>query len=184
MKKKLSQSIILIGIIWIIHLVDIILPFSLNHLGIQPRSISGLSGILLAPFLHGNFSHLISNSLPLFVLTFTLLVMYPRISILVWTMITIIGGLMVWIFARSALHIGASGVIFGLTSFFIATGIFRRSFKSILIAIAIFFLYGGIIWGILPGQEGVSWEAHLFGFLSGIFTAWIFKNPRYSEEKS
>lgn len=182
MKKKLSYCLILIAILWAIHLFDFITPFSLNEFGILPRTVRGLFGILLAPFLHGNFSHLISNSLPLFVLTFTLSVIYPRISVLVWVLITLGSGILVWIFARSALHIGASGVIFGLTSFFIATGIFRRSLKSILVAIGVFFLYGGIIWGVLPGQDGVSWEAHLFGFIAGILVAWKFRNPEYAEK--
>jgi len=128
--------------------------------------------------LHGSWGHIISNTLPLFFLTWALLFFYERIALRIWVFSAFLGGVLVWIFARDAVHIGASGVIFSLISFLIASGIFRKSFKSIIVSIIIFFLYGGAIWGVLPTQPGVSWEGHLFGFLVGILLAYIYKDSQ------
>jgi len=176
MGNKIVVSLAVIGLIWMVFIADMIIPADFNRFGIFPRTISGLYGIPLSPFLHANIQHILSNSLPLFFLTFTLLVFYERIAFQVWVFSAITGGLLVWVFARQAIHIGASGVIFSLISFLIASGIFRRSFISIIISLVILLFYGGAIWGVLPTQPGVSWEAHLFGFLSGIFFAYVYKD--------
>lgn len=183
MKQKIIGTSILLGSLWGIHFLDFIIPGSFHQLGILPRSIPGLKGIIFAPFLHGNLMHLVSNSLPIFILTLTLFIFYPRLGIAVWLLIAVLSGALVWLFARgNAVHIGASGVIYGLASFLIASGIFRRNIKALLIAIVIFFLYGGIIWGVMPTMPGVSWEAHLAGFLVGILLAYIFRNTRASKD--
>jgi membrane associated rhomboid family serine protease len=110
------------------------------------------------------------------ILSTVLFLFYRNIAFRVLLLSAIMGGILVWIFGRTAFHIGASGVIFSLVGFLIASGIFRKRIKALLIAIAIFFFYGGIVWGILPTQPGVSWESHMFGFLSGIGLAYIFRD--------
>lgn len=176
MPTKLFASIALILLIWGIYIVDWILPIAFTQFGIVPRSITGLFGIPFAPFLHAGLLHISSNTLPLFFLTWTLLVFYEKISIPVWTLSALLGGLLVWIFARgNAVHVGASGVIFSLIGFLIASGIFQRNFKSILISIIVVFVYGGVLWGMLPTKPWVSWEGHLFGFIAGVFLAWVYR---------
>ncbi len=175
MKKKAILSLFIVGIFWAIHILNIFLP--LNSYGIHPRHLSGLPGILFAPFLHSGFAHLISNSIPFFVLFLTVEVFYERIAFVITILSAIAGGLLVWIFAREANHIGASGVIFSLLGFLLASGVFRKNMKAILIAVVIFFMYGGVLFGILPTQPGVSWEGHLFGLIAGIVLAYLYRKP-------
>ena len=165
-----------VGILWLVYFIDMVFPGSFNEHGIVPRTREGFWGIFFAPFLHANFQHLLSNSGPLLVLTFVLLVFYENLAFQVWTTSIFLGGFLVWIFGREATHIGASGLIFSLIGFLLGSGLFRGSFKSLFIAVAIFFLYGGILWGVLPNQEGVSWEGHLFGAIAGVILARYYRN--------
>ena len=175
MKNSLSIALMIVAAMWLVFFMNSVLSIDFNSYGIVPRRTEGLKGILFAPFLHGNFAHLLSNTLPMLVLTTVLFWFYRRIAVKVLFFSIILGGLFVWIFARTAFHIGASGVVFALVGFLIASGIFRKRIKALLIAIIIFFLYGGVVWGILPTQPGVSWESHLFGFLAGIFLAYSYR---------
>ncbi len=168
-----SQIIILGGVIlalWAIEAVDwLIFKGSLDQYGIRPRSFAGLWGILFAPLLHGNFQHLIANTVPLLVLGWLVLSTrrlqtFLKISLV----IVIISGLGTWLIGpRLSVHLGASGLIFGYLGFLLLVGYFERSFRSIALAIVVFFVYGGLIWGVLPLVQGVSWQAHLFGFIGG-----------------
>lgn len=176
MKNSLIIAFMIVASFWTVFIVDSILGIDINHFGIIPRRAEGIKGILFAPFLHGSFAHLVSNSVPMLVLATVLFWFYRKIAVRVLLLSAVMGGLLVWIFGRTAFHIGASGLIFALLSFLIASGIFRKKLKALLIAVIIFFLYGGVIWGILPSQPGVSWESHLFGFISGIALAYIFKD--------
>ncbi len=174
--RKLFTVIALILVIWGVYIVDWIAPVNFTNFGIVPRSFSGVFGIMLAPFLHANLPHIVSNTLPLFFLTWSLLTFYKKVSFKVWWLSVIIGGALVWLFARGgSVHVGASGVIFSLIGFLIASGIFRLKFKSIIVAIVIAIIYGGVLWGMLPTQKWVSWEGHLFGFIAGVVLAWIFR---------
>ena len=165
-----------VGLLWFIELIDYILPANLDVLGIIPRETRGLKGIVLSPFLHGGWKHLISNSVPLLVLLTTVLTFYKKVWLQVTIFSALIGGVAVWAFARTGtVHIGASGVIFSLITFLLASGVFRKNIKAILIALVILFLYGGALWGVIPGQEGISWEGHLFGAIAGIILAWVYK---------
>jgi len=176
MKSKLFTAIALIVIIWAIFIADRIIPIDFVQFGIKPRSISGLFGIIFAPFLHASWSHIISNSLPLFFLTWALFSFYDKIGISVWSLSAIIGGLLVWIFARgNSVHVGASGVIFSLIGFLIASGFFRMKFKAIIVAVIIAVVYGGVLWGMLPSKPWISWEGHLFGFIAGVGLAWFYR---------
>ena len=163
---------IFVGAMWAIQCVNFFLGGSLNQFGIVPRTQSGLIGILFAPFLHANFAHLITNTVPF--LTLGWFVMLRRTSDFFWvtSVSMLIGGFGTWLIAPSdTVHIGASGVIFGYLGFLISHGYFDRSLLPVLASIAITFLYGSLLWGVLPGQLGISWQGHLFGFIGGVIAA-------------
>jgi len=161
--------------LWVIHLVSLFLNQDLSKLGLLPRKPAGLLGIVTSPLIHGDFSHLISNTLPLIILGWIIFNFYNKISYLLFFFIYLFTGLLVWIFARQVYHIGASGLVYGFVSFLFFSGIFRRDNKSIALALVITFLYGGLVWGILPGMEGISWESHLFGAITGLIAAYLFR---------
>ncbi len=170
-RTDMIQSILLtIGVIWAIFLLDRFLPLEL--FGLVPRTLRGVSGIFAMPFLHADLTHIISNSLPLVFLL--VLVSGSRAnSIQVIIGISLFGGVLLWLFGRSANHIGASLLVFGLVSFLIFFGLFEKRFKSIVLSIIIVFLYGTtLLTGILPNQPGVSWDGHLAGAVAGGVMAW------------
>jgi membrane associated rhomboid family serine protease len=178
--KKVKASFYFLIAIWVVFLLNSILPLNLNQYGIQPRTLSGLFGIFLAPFLHGNLPHIISNSIPLFILTLVLLVFYEKQAFGTILGIILLGGFLVWLladfFTNYTVHIGASGLIYGLVAFLILSGIFQRSSKSLLISILVFLVYGGIFYYILPHRPNISWEGHLFGALAGCYMAYAYRN--------
>ena len=164
----------LLVVMWVLEIVDAVLGGSLDQFGIRPRSTDGLVGLAASPFLHGGFEHLVSNTIPFAVLGFLTMVhgvgTFWRVSLFA----ALVGGLLVWLVgASNSVHIGASGVIFGYFGFLLAMGLFERSAKAILIAVLVGLGYGGLIFGVLPSQPGVSWEGHLFGFLAGGTSAWM-----------
>ena len=170
LRERVFPIAVLIGIIWVVFFLDFILP--LEKLGLVPRSLSGLIGIVAMPFLHGGFGHLLSNTIPLVILLGLMVISRPR----PWStmiILTLISGAALWLLGRSALHIGASGLIYALMGFLIAAGILERRLISAAVALFVGVTYGtAIIAGILPGIEGVSWEGHLFGLLAGAGLAW------------
>jgi membrane associated rhomboid family serine protease len=147
--------------------------------GIIPRSVDGLRGILLAPFLHGSFAHLASNTVPFLVLGW-LVMLRDRRHFLPVTLLSMLGaGAMAWLLgAPGSVHIGASGVIFGFLGFLMLAGWYTRSLGSILLSVLVTGLWGGLVFGVLPGQPGVSWQAHLGGFLGGVWAARMFRSRR------
>lgn len=164
--------------LWLILLIDLITGRSMGTFGILPRHFSGLKGILFSPLIHGSAGHLFNNSIPLLISSAVIIHFYKRISVVVITMIWLLTGLLVWIFAKPAYHIGASGLVYGMVSFIFWTGLFNQDRKSIVLALIMLFLYGGMFIGILPDKPGVSWESHLIGGMVGILTAYIFRIPR------
>jgi membrane associated rhomboid family serine protease len=169
-----SQVLILGGLVafmWTLETIDRILLGSLDVYGIVPRYLFGLRGILFAPFLHGNYAHLMGNTLPFIVLGWLVMLRRTRDFFVVSAIAMLVGGMGTWLFGSPGTHIGASGVIFGYLGFLLARGYFERSIGSVLFSIVVGFLYGGLIWGVLPGQPGISWEGHLFGFLGGVLAA-------------
>src|SRR4030081_1271626 len=171
-----TQAAILFGCVvvaWGVELVDrAAYNGSLERFGIHPRDLPGLWGILAAPLLHAGWLHLAANTGPFVVLGW--LVMLRRISdfVVVTALATLIGGLGVWLFgAPNSVHVGASGLIFGYLGYLLARGYFERSGWAILLGGAALVLYGGVLWGVLPGQPGISWEGHLFGFVGGVAAA-------------
>jgi membrane associated rhomboid family serine protease len=161
--------------IWIVHIVQSAYNFPFAHFGILPRSFIGIAGILSAPLIHADFSHLISNTPTLIILGVAVMYFYPDSSLKVFAMLYLLTGLFVWLFARQVFHVGASGIIYGLLGFLFFSGIIRRDSRAIALSLLITFIYGGLIWGVLPGAKGISWESHLFGGLTGILAAFIFR---------
>ena len=160
---------------WAIEIVDFVLPMNLDAFGIRPRSERGLLGVLLSPFLHVGFGHLISNSLPFLLLGGLVMTGGRRQFLLVSAWVTIIGGAGVWLMGGGrTVHLGASLVIFGYLGFLLSRGIAERSVGGVLLSLALLFGYGGMLFGIFPGQPGISWLGHLCGFLAGIAGAFLF----------
>lgn len=185
MKRNFVTSLWVVGIIWIVYFVDLwFIPADLRSYGIRPRTLNGLLGILESPFLHANMGHLISNSIPLFILSMTMLTFYREIWLKVTAYIIVLGGFAVWAltFRANTNHIGASGLIFGYIAFLIFSGIFRMKFKALIVGLVIFFLYGGtLFFGVLPTNPQISWEGHLYGAIAGIIVAWIYKGINKKE---
>lgn len=161
--------------IWLIYFSQITYNIPFAQYGILPRTVRGISGILSAPLIHADLSHIISNTPVLLILSVTVIYFYPQSSLKVLGAIYLLTGIFVWIFARQVYHIGASGIVYGLLGFLFFSGVFRRDNRSIAIALLITFLYGGLIWGVLPGAREISWESHLFGGVSGILIAFLFR---------
>ncbi|MCB0037001.1 MAG: rhomboid family intramembrane serine protease, partial [Anaerolineales bacterium] len=164
-----------VAIIWGLEIVDWVLQgwWTTNNWGILPRTFIGLRGIIFAPFLHGSFAHVAANTIPFLVLGGLIMLRRPSNFWAVTIATTIIGGVGTWLFGRTSMHIGASGLIFGYFGFLLTLGYFERSLPAVLQSIIVGAIYGGLIWGVLPAQPGISWEGHLFGFLAGVFTAYL-----------
>ncbi|MBU0474724.1 MAG: rhomboid family intramembrane serine protease [Bacteroidetes bacterium] len=178
-KKKFVASLkfpfLFIFLVCVIELISYIFDLNFVQLGILPRNTYGLIGILTAPLIHSSLEHLYSNVIPLFVLGSSIFYFYPISSKQVVTIIYFFTNILVWILARESYHIGASGIVYGLFSFLLFSGIFRKDTRAITLSLLTIFLYGGLAYGIFPTKEGISWESHLFGFLIGIFTAYSFR---------
>jgi len=183
-QEELRWVLILVAILWGVHLVDVVLPIDFNAYGLRPRTIGGLIGIPLMPFLHGGWGHLISNTIPLAVLL-VLLAGSRAKSIGIVVGLVLLGGLFLWLFGRSSIHIGASGLVYGLIAFLIASGFLERRLGTLLVALLVLFLYGGsMLWGVLPSMnQGVSWDGHLFGAIAGGLLAYslVFTSPSTNE---
>ena len=155
--------------IWVVFALDRFLP--LEVFGLVPRTVGGLVGIVAMPFLHGDFAHLMANSVPLAV-TLLLLAGSRANSGAIVLLIALLGGAGLWLFGRQALHIGASGLVFGLIAFHIFAGIFERRLQSVIISCVVGLMYAStLLQGVLPLQRGVSWDGHLFGALAGALVA-------------
>jgi membrane associated rhomboid family serine protease len=159
----------------IIHLMSWALGLDLQRFGIQPRDAAGLAGILAAPLLHGDVAHLASNALPLLVAGTALLYLYPDSSRFVLPAIYFAPGLCVWLFGRDAIHIGASGLVYGIVAYVFVGGILRRDRRAWAASVLVAFLYGAMVWGVLPLKRGVSWETHLAAAAIGIVLAFALR---------
>jgi membrane associated rhomboid family serine protease len=180
-RKKLFLSMLIPGIfvavMWLIMAIEILFSLDLTSLGIYPLSAKGLPGIIFSPFVHANFNHLFSNTLPLFFLWTGLFYFYSEIAIKISLLTWLITGSLVWLAGREAWHIGASGLVYGLASFLFFSGIIRRYFRLVALSLLIVFMYGSMVWGIFPDiYKNVSWESHMLGFLSGIILAIRYRN--------
>lgn len=160
---------------WVVELVDLVLPFlDLDRFGIRPRTVAGLAGILFAPFLHGGIGHLVANSLPFLALGGMVLLGGDRVFRKVSLWVVLCGGFGVWLLGRgNSVHIGASLLVFGYLGFLLSRGIAERSGIWVLVSIVVLLVYGGALYGLLPGRPGVSWLGHACGFVAGASAAWL-----------
>jgi len=170
-REELPAVILFIGLIWLVFALDYFLP--LENYGVIPREPEGLIGIIAMPFLHGNLGHIMGNTVPLAVLL-TLLAGSRANSRLIVVVIVLLGGVLLWLLGRgNSLHLGASGLVFGLAVFLIVSGLLERRLIPLLITGIVLFLYGStLLAGVMPGQKGVSWDGHLLGGLAGALAAW------------
>lgn len=188
-KPSLPNSILLstafLALIWCIKSAEIMFHLDLGWMGVTPLTVHGLIGILTAPLVHGSLEHIFNNTLPLLILGSVLIYGYPksrwRVVMLVW----FVSGVGVWLFARPAIHLGASGLSHGIFFFLLLVSILRRDKSSIAIMMIAFFMYGGMSMTIFPREQGVSYEYHFFGALGGVLSAllWYKSDPKPVEKK-
>jgi len=178
-KARVKQSFFIplafVAFLWLIKIVETMAGLSFSKLGVYPREIEGMIGIVLSPFIHGSFTHLFSNSWPLVMLGFIIMHSYRKISYELIFWIFLISGIGTWVIGRPSHHIGASGVVYGFAFFIFFSGVFRKDIKSMALALLVVFLYGGMVWGLLPIKEGMSFEGHIAGAFAGVVCAYYFR---------
>lgn len=173
----------LLILIWSVFYVENIFNVDLSVFGVFPRTISGLKGVFLSPFIHGNMNHIANNSLPLFILTTALIFFYREVSLKVLFYGIVFSGLITWVIARDSYHIGASGLIYVLVSFIFFKGLMTQYYRLIALSLTVVVLYGGMIWYVFPDiDKTISWEGHLAGLITGFVFAVRLKTPDYIEE--
>lgn len=165
-----------VGLMWYVFVLSRFFEVDLTRLGLYPRQLSGLPGIITTPLIHGDLMHLLSNSFPLLILPAIILISYPRLSVRVFVWTYLVSGLAVWFFSRPAYHIGASGIVYGLASFVFFSGVFRRDRGAVAFSLIIIFLYGSMIYGLFPTEERISWEAHVSGGVIGMVLAFWYRH--------
>ncbi|GBF06921.1 rhomboid-like protein [Deinococcus aerius] len=177
-------TLLLVGLVWGQEVLDqFVFGGTLDGYGIVPRDPGSLSHILTAPFLHGSFGHLIANTVPLAVLAFMSALRGAARFLVATLVIVVVGGLLVWLLGRGgSLHLGASELVFGYLAFLLGVGWWERTPAAIGVAVVALFLYGGALWGVLPTNPLISWEAHLFGFVAGLIAAALLHGRRPGRE--
>lgn len=180
---SLFISLSFVVLLWMVKIFEEYTRTDLVSLGVYPRKLSGLVGIITAPLVHADFSHLASNSITLLVLMIFLFYAYTNSSFKVFFSVYFLSNVLVWIFARDAYHIGASGIIYGLVTFMFFVGVFRKDSKSVGLSLLVTFMYGGLVWGVLPTDPAISYEAHLAGAVVGILAAVVFRKSDPLPEK-
>ena len=156
-----------VALLWLIYLMNWGLDLEPELSGIRPRQWAGLPGIVFAPLVHASFAHLIANSPPLLVSGTAMLFLYPNSALRALPAIYLGTGIVVWLFGRDSVHFGASGLVYGLVSHIFVAGLLRRDRRAIAASLTVSFMYGSLVWGVLPTQSGVSWETHLAAALIG-----------------
>jgi membrane associated rhomboid family serine protease len=159
--------------LWVIQIINVCSHYALNRFGLIPRYGPGLIGIVTSPFLHGNFSHLFLNSIPLFALAALVLIQGVHVFIQVTLVIMFIGGLLVWLFGRRAVHVGASGVIMGYWAYLLVMAVHEISIMTVILAIICIYYFGSMVMNIFPTDKESSWEGHLFGAVAGVIAVYI-----------
>ena len=171
-------------LLWVLEIVDTVADHRLDEYGVHPRDAEGLVGVVAAPLLHAGFDHLGANTLPVLVLGFLVLVSGVGRGLAVTAVIWVVAGLGVWLIAPSyTVHLGASSLIFGWLVYLMARGAFSRRPGEIILGMTLFFLYGGLLLGVLPGQPGISWQGHLFGAVGGLLAAVLLSERRERRER-
>jgi membrane associated rhomboid family serine protease len=170
-------------IMWLVKLIELQFDLSFIKFGVSPQSLKGLKGVLFSPFIHKNLTHLFNNSYPILILGGLLFSVYRKIALQIFVWLFFISGFWLWIIGRPSFHIGASGIIYALASFLFISGIIRKNPRLAAVSLVIIFLYGSMIWGILPTKESISWEGHLSGFAAGILVAIFYRNEGPERKK-
>ncbi len=171
----LQLAIAVTSVIWFIWLSDAYLDLGLTRYGLQPRDLGGLLGIVTAPLLHSDLEHMFSNTLPLLVSLTAVLYLYPNSALRVIPMVWLGSGLLGWCIGRPSIHVGASGFVYGLLAFVFVSGLFRQDLRSVGVSLVVWFLYGSMIWGVLPIRPQMSWELHLSGAILGVAMAVLYR---------
>ena len=178
-KRIVRHSLFVSGsfvvVLWLVKLFEFEFQLDFSSWGTLPLTIKGLRGIIFSPLIHGSFEHLIANTIPLFILTFSLFFFYRKSSYTIFILIYLLSGLFVWLGGREALHIGASGVIYGLAGFLFLSGIISFNIRLLTISMVVSLVYGGMFWGIFPTKPEISWESHLWGGISGLGLALFYR---------
>ena len=163
-------------VIWAVFLFEQLFGMDLSRFGLRPRDGAGLLGLITTPLLHGSLAHISSNSIPLFVGGVAMLFLYPNSSLRALPMIYVGSAALAWLFARPSVHIGASGLVYGILAFVFVSGILRRDLRSVGVSLMIWFFYGSMLWGVLPAGQGMSWELHASGMGIGVIMAFVFRH--------
>jgi membrane associated rhomboid family serine protease len=178
MIRSMVMPFMLVLIMWAVRIIETVGGYDFSFLGIFPRNWQSLYGIITTPFVHGDFSHLLANTVPMIILGSALFYFYKDIAWRILIVIWIFTGFWVWVGARPAYHIGASGVVYGLAAFILVSGIIRKHTGLMALALVVVFLYGSLIWGIFPEffpKQNISWESHLFGMIAGVILAFYYR---------
>ena len=184
--RSFVVPIVFVGIIWLVKCVEVVFHLDFSFLGIKPLQVDGIPGIFLFHFLHGSWSHLLANTLPITVLGACLYYFYKPIATKIWLLLMFSTGLLTWCGARGGVHIGASALIYGLAFFLMLSGFIRGNRSLIIVSLLVVFLYGGLIWGVYPAYaiaNHISWEGHLSGLIMGIALAIFYRKEGPQREK-
>ena len=162
-----------VAVMWAVELVDLLPNTDFDRWGIRPRRLTGLTGVVFAPFLHAGFGHLIGNTIPFLVLGCIIAASGIQRFVQVTVIVGLVSGLGTWLMSPShTVHIGASGLVFGYLTYLVTRGVFQRHLGQIVLGLIVLFFYGGILWGLFP-RPGISWQGHVFGAIGGVLAAWI-----------
>lgn len=175
-KLALKLTFGFVALLWLIHAFQVVTGVSLVGLGLRPRETEGLTGLLFTPLLHGNFEHLVSNSMPLFIGGVAMLYLYPNSALRVLPLLYVGTSALAWTFARPSIHIGASGLVYGMLTYVFVAGVLRRDVRSVGVSLMVWFLYGSMVWGVFPVAPRMSWELHASGLVLGLVLAWVYRN--------
>jgi len=181
--KTIVIPLLFVFTIWFVYWIEIYFDLNFTKFGVLPRKMTGLKGVFFSPFIHSGISHLFNNSIPLAVLLSALIYFYQKVYMHILLVGGLLTGLLTWGIAREAYHIGASGIVYLLFSFVFFSGIIKKQYQLVAVSLIVIFLYGSMIWYVLPIKEGVSWEGHLSGFSVGLIFALIYRNKGIVKEK-
>lgn len=179
-KRKLLKSFffpfLFVIFLWLVKLLEIAINEQFIWLGVYPKHIKGLIGIITSPLVHSGWDHLLSNTAPVIILGTALFYFYREVAFKTYFLIYLLTGIWVWFGGRESWHIGASGIIYGLASFLFFSGFIRKSAELMAISLVVVFLYGGLVWGLFPIVQNISWESHISGGMAGLVIAIYYKN--------
>ncbi len=181
--QTLRIPFLFVLLIWLVYWVEIQFSFNFNKYGVYPRTFSGLKGVFLTHFIHSDTKHLFNNSIPLFVLLSALFYFYKDVAYKVLLLGGFFTGFFTWMIARESYHIGVSGIVYLLFSFVFFSGVLKKHIRLIALSLGVIFLYGSMIWYVFPVKDGMSWEGHLSGFITGLFFAFLYRKKGIQKQE-